>query len=121
MALHIEWYGTPQRLSRYRHGFVPSFIVECAWNFETFQWDLVQNRPDKHIPNFITVCTDTLRVMMDNVTEEELVEACNLMVEARPSMDHYQPQGGGSYHNGNHNGPNDNYHNHGQGGHAQYR
>ena len=65
-----------QRLSGYRGGFVASFIVECAWNFAELQWDLLQNRPDKHIPNFITVCTDTLRVMMDNVTEQELVEAC---------------------------------------------
>merc|ERR1719334_2910229 len=82
-----------QRLSGYRGGFVASFIVECAWNFELLQWDLVQNRPDKHIPNFITVCTDTLRVMMDNVTEDELVEACNVMMEERPSMDNYHQNG----------------------------
>ena len=70
-------HGEMKNLSENRNGFVQSFIVECAWNFKTCQWDLIQNRPDKHIPNYITVCTDTLRVMMDNVTEQELIDACS--------------------------------------------
>eukprot|EP00485_Elphidium_margaritaceum_P007752 CAMPEP_0202698670 /NCGR_PEP_ID=MMETSP1385-20130828/11916_1 /ASSEMBLY_ACC=CAM_ASM_000861 /TAXON_ID=933848 /ORGANISM="Elphidium margaritaceum" /LENGTH=573 /DNA_ID=CAMNT_0049355433 /DNA_START=98 /DNA_END=1819 /DNA_ORIENTATION=- len=74
-----------QRLSSNRHQFVASFIVECAWDFDTNEWQLVQNRPDKHIPNFITVCTDTLRVMMDNVTEKELIEACAASDETHDS------------------------------------
>jgi len=73
-----------QSLSDCRHGFVNSFIVECAWNFKSNQWQLIQNRPDKHIPNFITVCTDTLRVMTDNVTENELIDACSPTAAAAP-------------------------------------
>jgi len=127
-ALHSEM----RRLSRYRNGFVPSFIVECAWNFATFQWELVQNRPDKHIPNFITVCTDTLRVMMDNVTEDELIAACN--VDTAPVIDDYAHSahsgqqypmhgGHGQYGNGeehHHHQNNGNHHHHQQGHHGGY-
>ena len=52
--------------------FVNEFIIECEWDFRENTWNLIQNRPDKNTPNFITVCSDTLRVMMDNVTMEEL-------------------------------------------------
>jgi len=85
-------------LSHHRHGFVASFIVECAWNFERFEWELVQNRPDKNMANFITVCTDTLRVMMDNVTENELCEACKPIHDIIDAHDTNH----NNYNNGNH-------------------
>ena len=118
-----ELHKEMKALSQHRHGFVSSFIVECAWNFERMEWELIQNRPDKTIPNFITVCTDTLRVMMDNVTEEELCEAClPIHMPDPPSYGGYQDVG---YHNTNHNnyGGNDyqshqpHYNNHNNGGH----
>mmetsp|Transcript_36447 Transcript_36447/g.32160 ORF Transcript_36447/g.32160 Transcript_36447/m.32160 type:complete len:188 (-) Transcript_36447:104-667(-) len=108
-----------KRLSKCRNGFVDSFIVECAWNFKTFEWDLLQNRPDKHIPNFITVCTDTLRVMMDNVTEHELIEACSINVNnSNNNMGggHGGHGGGGDYYNSGNNNNNNSYSSSGGGG-----
>lgn len=65
-----------KRLNGHGNGNIKSFIVECGWDVKGKQWRLIQNRPDKHIPNFITVCNDTLRVLMDNVTKNELIDAC---------------------------------------------
>merc|ERR1712228_1132278 len=93
-------------LSEHRHGFVASFIIECAWNFERLEWELVQNRPDKNIANYITVCTDTLRVMMDNVTENELCEACKPihdMPDANEQSYGYQDNDYQSHHSNNNN------------------
>merc|ERR1712060_874178 len=98
-ALHKEM----KVLSDHRHGFVSSFIVECAWNFDRLEWELIQNRPDKDKANFISVCTDTLRVMMDNVTESELCEACKPIIDV-PDAQMY----GGHNNNNNHN--NEYYH-----------
>eukprot|EP01084_Bolivina_argentea_P164826 286495_1 len=87
-----------KRLSSNRCGFVTSFIIECGWNFDTKQWQLIQNRPDKHIPNFITVCTDTLRVMMDNVTKQELIDACKpIMLPPQNATNQISQYGGGTH------------------------
>ena len=69
-----ELLSEMKRISK--DGFVESFIVECGWDFDKKEFKMIQNRPDKTKPNFITVCTDTLRVMQDNISKNEIIDQC---------------------------------------------
>ncbi|ETO04770.1 hypothetical protein RFI_32623 [Reticulomyxa filosa] len=61
--------------SLHRSSFLHSFIIEFAWDFPSQQWIPLHNRFDKQKPNFIYTCTDTLTVMMDNITHRDLKQA----------------------------------------------
>jgi len=56
--------------------FIDAFVIEFAWDFQNKTWIPIQNRPDKTSANFITTCTDTVITMMDNVSANELIDAC---------------------------------------------
>mmetsp|Transcript_62774 Transcript_62774/g.76816 ORF Transcript_62774/g.76816 Transcript_62774/m.76816 type:complete len:520 (+) Transcript_62774:32-1591(+) len=69
-------YKEMQLLCDNRNKFVNEFIIEFEWDFADATWYPYQNRPDKYNANFITTCTDTVKVMMDNVTKTDLCNVC---------------------------------------------
>ena len=65
-----------QQLAEVKERLRQGNIVECRYLRDQGFWDIVGFRPDKTVANYITTVFDTLLCIVDDIREQDLVEAC---------------------------------------------